>query len=271
MRSPIAAILMSLVIFLSAASAGARMTREEAFLGFTEANNAFRQANESIQDPDKARELYQQAILRYEQIIRDGGIRNAGLYYNLANAYLLSDDLGRSILNYRRALQLDPADPQIQKNLAFARSRCLNQIPPAVQKKVLHRLFFWHYDWSIRTRLVIGGACFAVLCLWLTARMWTPRMPASALVYVVLILLTGAMACSLVIEEVGRERNLAGVVIVSAVTARQGDGLNYTESFTEPLSAGTEFEVLQRRTGWLQIRLADGAEAWIPDAGAELI
>lgn len=264
-------LLTAAVLLSGGFAAGAKMTRDEIFLAFTEANRAFRQGNETVEDMQAARRFYEQAILQYEKIIRDGGIQNAKLYYNLANAYLLSDDLGRSILNYRRALQLAPADPQIQRNLAFARSRCASQIPIPAQKKVLHRLFFWHYDWSIRTRLLLGGVCFDVLCLWLTARLWTPRMPALTAVYVILILLAGAMACSLVIEEVGRGRSLSGVVIDPAVTARQGDGLNYAESFTEPLCAGTEFEVLQRRTGWLQIRLADGSEAWIPDSAADLI
>lgn len=269
MRSQIFVILLSLPVL--AAFVEAKMTQEEIFLAFTEANAAFRQANESIQDSDKARQLYQQAILRYEKIIADGGIRNAKLYYNLANAYLLSEDLGRSILNYRRALKLDPADSQIQKNLAFARSRCRNQIPPAIEKKVLHRLFFWHYDWPVQTRLAIGGVCLAVFCLWLTSRLWFPRLPASIAVFILLLLLTATMAGSLIIEEIGRNRNLSGVIIETSVIARQGDGLNYPVSFTEPLSAGTEFDLLQRRAGWFQIRLADGSDAWIQDVGAELI
>lgn len=264
-------ILLTAVVLLSGGFAAGKMTRDEIFLTFTEANQAFRRGNETVEDMQAARRFYEQAILQYEKIIQDGGIRNAKLYYNLANAYLLSDDLGRAILNYRRALQLAPADPQIQKNLAFARSRCASRIPIPTQKKVLHRLFFWHYDWSVRTRLVIGGICFAVLCLWLTARLWTARIPSSMAVYAILLLLTGAMACSLAIGEVGRSRNLAGVVIEPSVTARQGDGLNYPESFTEPLYAGTEFDVLQRRAGWIQIRLADGSEAWIPDSAADLI
>ena len=112
-------IILFIGMLLSTAGFGteAEMSHDEIVLAFADANRLFRQANESTQDPQAAQGLYEQAILKYEKIIEDGGIKNAGLYYNLANAYLLSDNLGRAILNYRRAEKLDPGDPDIQKNL----------------------------------------------------------------------------------------------------------------------------------------------------------
>ncbi len=252
-------------------AAEASMSRDEIILAFAEANRAFQQANESTQDPQQARRLYEQAILGYEKIIEDGGIQNAKLYYNLANAYMLSEDLGRAILNYRRARRLAPEDPKILKNLNFARSRRIDQIPVPAEKRVLSRLFFWHYEWSLKTRLRIGGLSLALLCLWLTVRTWTSRLPAVPALYVVLLAIVIGMAGSIAGRQVTGGRMRDGVIITPSVVARQGDGMNYAESFTEPLHAGTEFELMQRRGGWLQIRLADGSEAWILDSAAELI
>lgn len=272
MTGRIATILLWLCTIISAGfAAETKMTRDQALLAFAEANRTFRQANESTGDPQKARDLYDQAILEYEKIIDESGIKNAKLYYNLANACLLKGDLGRAILNYRRALQLDPANPEILKNLTFARSRRTDQIPVTAEEKVLSRLFFWHYAWSLRTRLLVGGACFALLCLWLTARAWTRKLPALPALYILLLLVTSAMAASVVLEQVACGRNLAGVIIADSVIARQGDGLNYPQSFTEPLHEGTEFDLIQRRSGWLHIRLSDGSETWIPDTAAEII
>ena len=45
---------------------------------------------------------------------------------NLGNAYLLKGNLGNAILNYRNARMLDESNVDIRKNLAFARSRCLD-------------------------------------------------------------------------------------------------------------------------------------------------
>ena len=108
-------LLLVCMLIVTGFAVETKMTRDEALLAFAEANRAFRQANESTSDPQQARQFYEQTILEYEKIISDGGIKNAKLYYNLANAYQLKGDLGKAILNYRRALRLDlrilPASP----------------------------------------------------------------------------------------------------------------------------------------------------------------
>ena len=91
------------------------MSPDERQLEFSQANQAFSQANKSA-DANESQKLYEQAILRYEKIIDDGRIKNGKLYYNLANAYLLKGDIGKAILNYRRAQELDNSNPDIYKN-----------------------------------------------------------------------------------------------------------------------------------------------------------
>ena len=55
------------------------------------------------------------------------------------------------------------------------------------------------------------------------------------------------------------------------VVARQGDGKNYSPSFKDPLHAGTEFDVIETRPGWIHIKLFDDSDGWIPDKSAEMI
>jgi len=64
---------------------------------------------------------------------------------------------------------------------------------------------------------------------------------------------------------------ICGVITARQIVARQGDGQNYPASFKEPLHAGTEFDLLERRVGWLHIKLSDDSDTWIPDNSAELI
>ena len=56
-----------------------------------------------------------------------------------------------------------------------------------------------------------------------------------------------------------------GVVIRDEVVARKGNAQSYEPAFTEPLSEGTEFEVVDRRGDWMLIRLAGSQEGWIED------
>jgi len=249
----------------------AKLTKDEVYLAFTQANDAFAKANQAADDTQQAQTFYQDAIDGYERIIGSGEIHNAKLFYNLANSYLLTDDLGRAILNYRRAQRLDGSNPDIHKNLNFARGKRTDQFAVTTQKKILERLFFWHYDFSMETRFIIGGSCFAVFCIWLLLRLWLVRWPVVAPVCCIMMLISIAMIVSVAVEQYALATHRSGVIISNAVIARQGDGDNYPESFNEPLNAGVEFDVIEQRPGWFHIELSNGQDTWIPTQSAELI
>jgi hypothetical protein len=84
-------------------------------------------------------------------------------------------------------------------------------------------------------------------------------------------ILTVSFLASVIVEARSRANTICGVITAGQVVARQGDGPNYPESFKDPLHAGTEFDLLERRTGWFHIMLSDDSEGWIPDNAAELI
>ena len=247
----------------------ASVSREDLHALLNEASAAVQQGY-AAPEPDACRQLFDKAILLYEKIIDAGGIRNAGLYYNLANAYLLKDDLGRAILNYRRAERLDRSDLNIKKNLAFARSRRIDRVETAAPKRVLETLFFWHYDLSLRTKFLLACLAFAVLCLAGIAMIWRGRGTTSTAGAVLAGVLVVSLLASILVETRRRSSERFGVITTAEVVARQGDGPNYPPSFKDPLHEGTEFDLIEQRPGWLHIRLADGADAWIPEHAAEL-
>jgi tetratricopeptide (TPR) repeat protein len=265
------AMILLVCLLVAATAMGETLSEEQIYSLFSQANEAFRQANATADDADKADALYQKAILGYEKIIRDGHIRNPKLYYNLANAYLLQKDIGRAILNYRRAEKLDRSDSNIRKNLAFARSRRFDKVEPETERRILRTLFFWHYDISMRTKFVAGCVCFAVFCLVLTAAVWFGRRAPLTVIASISAVLLVCLAGSLAVESYSQATNLSGVIVSAEVVAYQGDGQNYPPSFKDPLHAGTEFDVVERRPGWLHIKLADGSDGWIPQSSAELI
>ena len=65
---------------------------------------------------------YAQAAQAYQQLVNQG-YGDGALFYNLGNAHFKQGDYGRAILNYRRAQQLAPRDPDIETNLALARAQ----------------------------------------------------------------------------------------------------------------------------------------------------
>ncbi len=271
MRSRHFTCWLYLLFCILCVNAHAAMTKDEIHLAYTQANEEFSQANKVPDDSDRAQALYQQAIIGYEKIIETGGIHNAMLYYNLANSYLLTDDLGRAILNYRRAQRLDSSNPDIHKNLNFARSKRIDQFAATTQKKILGRLFFWHYDFAMKTRFVIGGICLSVLCIWLMFRIWIVKWPAVIPVCGIMLLLLVAMVVSVAVQQYTLSTHRSGVIVADSIVARQGDSDNYPESFSQPLHAGIEFDVIEQRSDWLHITLSSDQDTWIPAYSAELI
>ena len=75
----------------------------------------------------------------------------------------------------------------------------------------------------------------------------------------------------LIVETKTQVGRICGVITAKEVIARQGDGQNYSPSFKDSLHAGTEFDVLESRLGWIHIKLFDDSDAWIPSSAAELI
>lgn len=184
---------------------------------------------------------------------------------------LTNADFGRAILNYRRAEMLDKSDTNIQKNLAFARSKRIDTVPVKTEERIMQTLFFWHYDFSLRTKFLIASICFAVACAALTVMTWRARAASLVATAAICGMLTVCFLTSVVVESRARANRVGGVITAEEIVARQGDGRNYPESFKEPLHAGTEFDLVERRQGWLHVRLSDNSHGWIPDNAAELI
>ena len=237
-----------------------------------DAHLLFRQANEHAQQGSlKAEEFYDQAILRFQKIIDQGAVANPHLYYNIANAYLLKGDVGRAILNYRRAEKIGGAGPDLQNNLRFARSKRLDQIPVRTEKRVLQTLFFWHYDLAEKTRFIIACVCWIILCLAAAAMLLSPRLRSLRLPLVLALFILLCLAASISLDVYQDWADPQGVIIAPSVIARQGDGENYPQSFAEPLHSGAEFHLLESRPDWLRVELANGDTAWIPAPAAEII
>ncbi len=229
-------------------------------------NKALLEENKS-----KAKELYSQAADRYEKIISDSGIQNSGLYYNLGNCYLREGNIGKAILNYRRAMKLDDSNYDLRQNLNVARSRRVDKIEINTQEKIAHRIFFWHYLLSTKVKFIVASSA-ALLFLWvLIFSILGARVPAALPLSLVLVVVFSAFAASVLVDRYIDKNVKYGVIIADSTVARQGDGKNYDKSFKEPLHSGVEFKVLEQRRNWWHIELTNSKDTWIPSDAAEVI
>jgi uncharacterized integral membrane protein len=259
-----------LIVFIATTSVEAKLPKEQIYSLYNQANQHFRQGN-STKDPDQAERLYEKAILNFEKIIDHGQVENAKLYYNLANTYFLYGQLGKAILNYRKAAKIDDSDENIQKNLAFARSKRIDRIAVKTEKRILQTLFFWHYDFPLKTKFLLTCILFGIICICITAAIWSGGSTLWTVSAVICGILMLCFLTSVALEYKTQASKVCGVITVKDVIARQGDGGNYPPSFKEPLHEGTEFDLLEGRPDWFHIKLSDGSKGWIPEDSAELI
>jgi tetratricopeptide (TPR) repeat protein len=263
---------------------------------YREGESSFRQANELLgTDPAKARDLFEKAAMYFEAIHREGGIENGRLFYNIGNIYFRLGDTGKAILNYRRAERFIPNDINLQQNLNYARSRCVDKIELKPQTQVFRTLFFWHYDLSGPTRSWLFASVFGLL--WIFAGMYVLKRKCvptrergnevvwqrgnevyllkreSWLRYAIMgcAVLSLLLAGSLGIEGYEESNVRSGVILEQEVMGRKGDSATFEPTFKEPLHMGVEFKLVEERKGWLHIELADGGRCWIPESAAGII
>ena len=237
----------------------------------SQGSDFFQQATEiSAVDQTAARGLYQKALLRFERLIKEGNIRNGKLFYNIGNIHFQLRDIGRTILNYRRAELYMPNDLNLRKNLAFAQSMRQDRLEEKQQEIILKTLFFFHYDLSVKVRITVFAIFYVGFWFFAGLKIFSQRpfINWGGGITLLIVILFGT---SLISDKYFASDNQQGVLLDAEVTARQGDSHSYQPSFKEPLHGGTEFNLLEDRGAWWQVELADGRTCWIPAQSGELV
>ncbi|HMA76013.1 MAG TPA: tetratricopeptide repeat protein [Candidatus Krumholzibacteriaceae bacterium] len=264
-------ILAAVFMIIPLSHCGAVLSSEELQNDLEAAQEAFQNGLEHEEsNPQAARDYFRSSILHYRRMIDEGGVRNGKIYYNIGNAYFRLNDLGRAILNYKRSALYIPNDDNLTRNLKYARSRRKNKIEEKERERVLKTLFFLHYDLPYSVRFIVFSVFFALV--WLAASVYIfVRSGKLKIVIVLFAVLCGAFFTSLMIEKINFTTSPEGVIIVDDTVARKGDAETYQPSFTDPLSAGTEFELIEDRGRWWQIELVNGERCWIESNAGETV
>lgn len=215
---------------------------------------------------------FKEAAYIYEQLV-SGGVSDSVIFYNLGNTYYRLGNLGRAILNYQRAAQLDPRDEDIQSNLILARSQSTLQLPingpnplTSLADLTSHRLTL-NETALIALSLWFLGAMF--VSIWRHADRENSRKKLQY-VWVIIFLLAVMTAASLGSRIYAQHTSPIGVVITPEVTVSSSPGeLSPTEIF---LQSGTEVQLLEKRGEWVRLSLpGDENEGWLPASAIETV
>lgn len=249
------ALLLSVLVFPAFGKDYQLQALEDAHASFRSATNAVN---------------YAEAAAMYESLIHEEGIRNGNLFYTTGNSWFMAGDVGRAILNYRRAEQYMPNNTDLKHNLQAALDMRADLIPEKEAHPVAEKLLGWHLNTPTPVRWIL----FAIVWFgfW-GALFWMQRSTRKEAKVSTIAsgLISLALLISLVTEGVVKTKARPGVITAPEVVARKGDGNMYAPAFLDPLHAGTEFQRMEDRGQWWHVELANGQTCWLPSDAAETV
>ncbi|MEG0815518.1 MAG: tetratricopeptide repeat protein [Mucinivorans sp.] len=211
------------------------------------------------------------AIDRYNQII-DRGEHSAALYYNLGNAYFKSDMTGQAILNYNRALRLDPSMEDARYNLSVATSKTVDKIDAVPEFFVITYLnglreMVSSNTWAVLS-IVFLALALAGVVVWLVMGQLTLRKVGFTVFVVFAVCAITSFSCSLVSYNITQNATSA-VVINTAAPVSSSPAADSKDLFV--LHEGTMVDVVDQAENWCEIQIANGEKGWIESHAIEMI
>lgn len=215
---------------------------------------------------------YKAAIEIYESLAANNG-ESADVYYNLGNAYYKSENIAKAVLNYERALLLNPGDEDIQFNLELARSKTVDKVVPEYK--------FFLMEWlegiinllSISAWSVLAVVSFVVMLLTLLLFLFGKSVSTKKTGFIIalfsLFITIFANLSALHRYHYLTERSDA-VIMEPSVTAKSTPSNSGTELFV--IHEGRKVKISDdSMREWTEIELEDGNKGWIPSSSLERI
>lgn len=213
---------------------------------------------------------FAEAAAAYQAIV-DTGIEDGILYYNMGNAYFKTGDIGRAILNYRRAQRLLPRDSDVTDNLELARTQAQDRLDFKTNNGLVGSIRRLLVEWTtLNEAATIALVLWVVLCGLVIAIIITHRGRESRLLRYTIgvtgfMLVLALLAIGLRVLDVhGRA---PAVIVAANIEVRSGPGSDYLTEFT--LHAGAEIYVVEQRGDWARISLPGDLQGWVPNETVE--
>ena len=208
---------------------------------------------------------FAEAAQQYEALV-GAGYRDAAIYYNLGNTYLEIGDLGRAVLNYLRAEELSPRDPDVIANLRVARSRTVDQLQAEGDSLVASVADFGRQLATTTEYGLVALLLWAILGLSVGALIIRPAMRrrsilrAGAVMAFVIMVIPLVLMLSMLYSN---PYTNTGVVTAGRVEVLTGPGPQYSKEFA--LHSGAQVRLVDSRHGWLRVSLPGGElQGWLP-------
>ena len=211
------------------------------------------------------------AIQIYESLLRKG--ESADVYYNLGNSYYKINEIAKAILNYEKALLLQPGNGDIRANLEIARGKTVDKV------EVVPEIFFVTWtkalinSMSVDSWAIWGIVSFLLLIVSLYFFIFSKQVVLkkvgfiTGIIFLIVVVMANVFASKQKEELLNRD---TAIIMSPSVTVRSTPSENGTSLFI--LHEGHKVNIKDdSMKDWKEIRLEDGKVGWVPVGSIEII
>ncbi len=214
---------------------------------------------------------YMAAIQIYEKLLEQG--ESAEVYYNLGNSYYKNDEIAKAILNYERALLLQPSNGDIRANLEIARTKTIDKIEPIVEIFFVTWIKTLTNCMNVDSWATCGIVFFILLIISLYFFIFARHIMLKKICFIVGIISLVFTVCSNIFASQQKERLVnrnEAILMAPSVTVRSTPSESGTSLFI--LHEGRKVRIKdESMKEWKEIQLEDGKVGWVPANTIEVI
>ena len=212
------------------------------------------------------------AVYLYENILTNQG-ESADVYYNLGNSYYKMDNIAKAILNYEKALLLNPGNGDIRFNLELAQSKTVDKVTP------MSEMFFITWTKSLVNTMnekgwaKMGITTFIIMLAALALYFFSQKIALKktgfmvAVSMLLLCILSNIFASS---QKTDAQNHDTAIIMAPSVTVKSTPNEGGTELFI--LHEGRKVNIKDNTMReWKEIQLEDGNAGWVPASVIEII
>lgn len=212
------------------------------------------------------------AVYLYENILANQG-ESADVYYNLGNSYYKMDNIAKAILNYEKALLLNPGNGDIRFNLELAQSKTVDKVTP------MSEMFFITWTKSLINTMNekgwarMGITTFIIMLVALALYFFSKKIALKktgfmvAVIMLLVCIVSNIFASS---QKTDAQNHDTAIIMAPSVTVKSTPNEGGTELFI--LHEGRKVNIKDNTMReWKEIQLEDGNAGWVPASVIEII
>lgn len=222
----------------------------------------------NAQSLKEANDLYKKGDFKkssqiYESLVSQN-LESSSLYFNLGNSYYKMSKIAPAILNYERALLLNPTDRDIRYNLRMTRTLVkdkINEIPVffLVRWKNSIVMYFNTDTWAILS-IILFVTFLILMIFFLFSKSRRKKKIIFSLSGLLFLFIVFSNICASSQKDRLTEREYA-IVFSPSVTLKGSPNESGTELFL--LHEGTKVKIIENLGDWTNVQISDGNEGWI--------